>query len=185
MKRPAMNCLLHRKRIHEAIDRNDTVPIATLEHCADCASCREVLNEQQNVDRILREASTYSEREAAPEWLFTRIRACTTDATGAIGTFWSVRRVLGGGLAVAATLLVMTGLWQLSRSPDGEPSSVPIAGTKDHPPRSAFENSVFEVLSDNPLETEMEHLREDTRAALDFLAANFVPGQRVESRNNS
>jgi hypothetical protein len=151
-------------------------------HAGHCPACQEYFAASSTLDARLRAAAP---RHAQPlpagfeqrlEHALARAnRAPTMPESGSRWVVWS----LAGSLAAAAVLTFV-----LLRPTEVRPAlgETPVANSSEQVPPPTLVASapssgavLLETIDANPLEREIDHVYSDARAALQFLALNFLP----------
>jgi hypothetical protein len=161
-----ISCFFHSHAIHRHLDDGEPLPESTTGHIENCARCRQTVNGQSAVIEAL---IAPVERTEAPPFLHARIIRALREPQNKprrnLKTQWAV--------ATCAIAVITIGLavFPPERSVEPAPSW----------PALRTELTLKTPLPENPLESEINHLREDTLNAAKAFAANFVPD--LESKN--
>lgn len=154
-----ISCLFHSRAIRRHFDDCEPLPGRTIAHIEQCERCREHVAIHSAVVKAL---TAQSPRLDGPPFLHSRVMQSLTEApkapVGAPKFQWAA---LSCAVALVAIGIVIHPL----NRPAPEPT------WPDLGPKITLKTT----LPENPLETEINHLRQDTFNAARALAANFLP----------
>lgn len=159
-----IQCLLHQRALRKHIDEGTSLPAEVNAHAQTCPDCGAILKAHAALSGAGRPSS------AEPPFLHSRIMNALAAApeSSAPRFRWVAATA---AVAVAATLAIFT-------------LQKPAPAVAVAIPTTTLSASLFPKIDttriENPLEQEIENLREDTRNAAQALAASFLPFNPLE-----
>jgi len=160
---------------------------STSAHVAHCADCQAYYRTAITLESALRREAPAT-RAAAPANFESDILRAVRESSGEVVTERRYKSSLATFGAVAAALVLGAFLFQRRAEPLTPTRAEALAWLDTV--GSATERLTEEVIptagtliADNPLQTEFTALESDARAAVDFLALNFLPRSHVVASN--
>jgi len=175
-------CWFYRKFIPDGNDANRPLPDSVQRHLKTCPACRQFLDSERELTQRLI-AGTESHRKSPSPFLHARIMASLDrNPQAAPVTRPFLPPVWATALVIAALGFLSIYLMRDARQPAG-----PSSHTANSPPP---ENQVpiltgqnllnWTTKLDQPLESEMQSVVADAKAAIQLLAQNFLPENTLE-----
>lgn len=159
-----IHCLLHQRALRKHIDEGASLPAEVNAHAQTCPDCGAILKAHGALGRAKRPSST------EPPFLHSRIMnaLATAPEAAAPRLGWAAATAV---IAAAAAIAAFT----LQKPAPDVAVAIPTAvlSAKLFP-------KIETARIENPLEQEIENLREDTRNAAHALAASFLPFNPLE-----
>ena len=176
-------CRLYRRIILSSVDADTALPGRTLRHVQDCSNCRDVYESQTEIARQLRADAGFNEREPSP---FLHARIMSSIAYSQLNAERKHERIwFGWASALTTVCLLLAGVIWLRNQPGPDPldgfqrplASAPAA--PELPAALGLPNGTqmrqWTVKLDEPLQTEMNLVVNNTKTAANALVNNFVP----------
>jgi len=178
-------CWLYRKFITDDTDANHALPNSVQRHFQTCPACRKFLDSERELTQRL-VAGAESHQKAPSPFLHARIMASLDrDPQAAPAARQFLPPVWATALVIAALGLFGIFLMRDAPQPAG-PSSHSVASSlpsENHVPMVTGQNLLnWTTKLDQPLESEMQSVVADAKAAIQLLAQNFLPENTPEPR---
>jgi hypothetical protein len=158
-----ISCLFHNRAIRRHLDESEPLSQSTKAHIEHCATCRELLALHSSIVRGL---AAIPDRIDPPPFLHARVmnslRKTPTAPRRDFKFQWAAATCAVALITISIALL---------------PLKQPTLPTESAPSWPTLETQmIFKTsLPENPLESEIKNLREDTLNAAKGLAATFLP----------
>jgi hypothetical protein len=178
-----ITCRLYQKTILSSVDAGTALPARTQRHLQNCSECRRVYESQTAVARQLRDHADSETREPSP---FLHARIMSSIGYSQLNAERKYERIwIGWAFGLATVCLLLAGvIWVRNRpspeSSDGFPRPLAgMPGDPDLPMALNLPNGTqmrqWTVKLDEPLQTEMNLVVNNTKTAADALVNNFMP----------
>ncbi len=179
-------CWFHRKIISSGVDTGAALPNRTKEHLRKCFGCRDVYEAQTEVAQQLRAGADFNRQEPSP---FLHARIMSSIAHSEMNAERKHERAwFGWASALATVCLLLAGVIWFRNQPTSDSSDFlagflhPSPAAPDAPEApDAFvllngtQVRQWSVKLDEPLQTEMNLVVNDTKTAANALVENFMP----------
>ena len=178
-----ITCRLYQKIILNRVDAASALPDRTRRHVESCSACRDVYRSQTEIVRQLCAGADFEKREPSP---FLHARIMSSISRSEMNAERKDERIwFGWAFGLATVCLLLAGVIWLRNQPVPDPldgfqrplASVP--ASPELPLALNLPNGTqmrqWTVKLDEPLQTEMNLVLNNTKTAANALVNNFVP----------
>jgi len=178
-----ITCRLYQKIIFNRVDAAAALPDRTRRHVENCSACRDVYRSQTEMARQLRAGADFEKREPSP---FLHARIMSSISRSEMNAERKHERIwFGWAFALTTICFLLAGVIWLRNQSSSDPVDGfqrPLAGALTAPELPMALNlpdgtqmSQWTVKLDEPLQTEMDLVVNNSRTAANALVNNFMP----------
>lgn len=178
-----ITCRLYRRIILSSVDADTALPDRTRKHVRNCSDCRDVYASQTGIARQLRADAGFARQEPSP---FLHARIMSSFAHSQMNAERKHERIwFGWASALTTVCFLLAGVIWLRNQPapdplDGFQRPLASAPAAPEPPvvlvlPDGSQMRQWTVKLDEPLQTEMNLVVNNTKTAANALVNNFVP----------